>query len=768
MSYFLCGQTGNQNRGCEAIVRSTVKVLGQRNGDIYLATFALNQDRKMLSELGINAIAYGTYPSRKHRYACALIKKINKKSLAGTKYIAADLYANMKKGDISLNIGGDTYCYGDPPRHCLSLNKFTSKHGIDNIFWCCSVEKDAIKGEVKRDIKRYKYIFAREQITFYNLIEAGIPKEKVVKVCDPAFFLDKKNVPLPRGFVEGNTVGLNVSECVLTEHRDSHVYGNILHLVRYILNETDMSICLIPHVYNIEKNSCDWPILNRILNAIDSDRVSIVDREYDCEQLKYIISKCRFMVCARTHASIAAYSSEVPTLVLGYSIKSKGIATDLFGTDENYVVSYTQLTEKQELTAAFKFIQNNENNIKQRLKEFLPEYRRQLTDAVNKYMKMETDPFSICDPNLCSGCGACAASCPKKCISMVPDDEGFLRPQIKSSLCVQCKNCKEICPAANKYSDDGAKPCTYAAINNDTEVRKSSSSGGVFTALAESVISNGGVVFGAVFNEELDVVHTYADTLEDVKNFRGSKYVQSKIGTSYLDAKRFLDSGRTVLFTGTPCQIGGLYAFLKCEYDNLYTQDIICHGVPSPKVWKKYVEIREREASSKVSEVFFRDKTESWKNYSVHFRFENNSEYKRCVTEDLYMRSFLGHFCLRPSCHICSFKQVHRVADITLADYWGGEKFEPQRNDDKGISIVMLHSEKGQKLFEQVKGNLEVWEVDFDKAVSVNTSMLFSSPSAYKRRQFMKSIDKISLDRLIIKYTKKSFPSLIIGKIIKR
>ena len=348
---YLCGNTGIVNRGCEAIIRSTVKILNRSNGDITLTTFAPEQDRGLCSELGINMQEYNTYPSKLVKHFCALKRKINKKSLSGQSIIQSRLFGSLNKGDICLNIGGDTYCYSTPKTN-LALNKFTDKNGIDNILWCCSIEPNVIKGEILKDLKRYKYIFARDILTYNALIENGIAKEKVVKCCDPAFFLDLQQVELPLGFIKGSTVGINVSPIAVSES-NPEAYKNVIELVKNILKKTDMGICLIPHVYSIKGAKQDFGVLRRIQTEINDERVSIVDKEYNCEQLKYIISKCRFFVGARTHSTIASYSNCIPTLVIGYSIKSKGIATDLFGTYEGYVLPYNELTDKNELSKAF-------------------------------------------------------------------------------------------------------------------------------------------------------------------------------------------------------------------------------------------------------------------------------------------------------------------------------------------------------------------------------------------------------------------------------
>lgn len=753
MKVFLCGNTGSMNRGCEAIVRSTVKVLSKKSGDVYLATFAPTQDRTMARELGIAMINYATYSTKVHRYFYGALRKIFKKSLVGLNRIEKPLFDRMQRGDICLNIGGDTYCYGRPVIS-LALNRFTTKKGIKNILWCCSVEKSIMKGEILNDLKKYSYIFAREQMTYDNLISAGISAEKVIKVCDPAFFLNEKEACLPANFVVKNTVGINLSECVLNQN-NTQAYENVKTLVQWILKQTDMAVCLIPHVYSIEKNSNDYPILNKLYKEIgDKERVSLIDKEYNCEQLKYIISKCRFFIGARTHSTIAAYSTHVPTLVIGYSVKSKGIAMDLFGEYQDYVLPYNEMKEDSELLKAFQLLLKREEEIKQRYKEFLPSYKQQLIDAINKYVieKSTKKDFDICDRLQCTGCGTCVFGCPINCIQMYKDEEGFSRPKINYSKCINCGRCRNICPVTNKPQDDNIEPQAYAVINKNKEIRMKSSSGGVFSLIAEEIIKRGGAVFGATFDKDFNVRHIAVEKIEDLESLRGSKYVQSSTENTYEQAKIYLEKGKPVLYTGTPCQIAGLKAFLGKEYENLITQDIICHGVPSPLVWKKYIEYREKLAQQKVKKIFFRAKNEGWKRFSVSFSFEKDTEYRKVLTDDYYMQGFLGHLYLRNSCHNCSFKQMHRQSDLTLADFWGVEKVLPDWNDDKGVSLVLVHSEKGQKVLEWIRENISLREVDFSEAIRENPSYLLSVNSSAFRKPFFNLIHKKRIDKLIEKY----------------
>ena len=744
MRVFLCGDTGIRNRGCEAIIRSTCKILNYSNGEIYLVTDAIEQDISMIRELGINVIGYNTYPTPIHRAIFGATRRVLKKSLAGISLRQKPLFSRIEKGDVCLNIGGDTYCY-DRPVMSIGLNRFTSKKGVDNILWCCSIEKTKINSEIFEDLLRYKYILAREQITYKTLLDADIPEEKVIKCCDPAFFMDSKETVLPDGFIESNTVGINISECVVTENNEI-AYKNVINLIRYILNETDMSICLIPHVYNIAHNTNDIKILQQIYNEISSTRVSIIDRELNCEELKYIISKCRFFVGARTHATIAAYSTGVPTLVIGYSVKSKGIACDLFGDYKGYVLPYDELSEKNELVGAFKNIVSKEEEIAEHLMSFIPKYREQLTEAMVKVFDFVDESENVVSKELCIGCGVCEKKCPRACITLECDPLGFKKAVINKYNCSHCNLCKRICPCNNKYKDDLRKPLTYIGYNIDEEIRKDSSSGGIFTALACKVLDMGGVVFGAAMNENFSVAHMGCESRDNLKFFRKSKYVESDIGDTFEQCKTFLENGRCVFFTGTPCQIGALYSFLgEKKYENLITQDFVCHGVGSPHIWSGYLSYLKSKYNSEIESVDFRNKRFGWKNYSLNVNFLNGKSYFGTVSEDLFLRGFVQSVFLKESCYCCSFKNIHRQADITLADCWNISDIKPKWADDKGVSLIFIHSNKGEKIIKGIN-SLKIVETDFDIASS-SCSMI--SYSTKKTNASSKLLKRYHSDNLI-------------------
>lgn len=281
----------------------------------------------------------------------------------------------------------------------------------------------------------------------------------------------------------------------------------------------------------------------------------------------------------------------------------------------------------------------------------------------------------------------------------------------------------------------------YAAIHKDESVRRESSSGGVFTLLAEDVLSRGGVVFGAAVTEQLQVAHVPVQSVEELHRLRSSKYVRSRLGDSYAQVEEYLRAGRAVLFTGTPCQIAGLKAYLKKDYVNLLCQDLVCHGAPEASVWEKYVHYRQKQAGAKATGVNFRDKTTGWESYSVKMTFENGSEYRSIYWDDPYMQAFLKDLTLGNSCYRCAFKGVQRQGDITLADFWGVREIDRQMYDGKGTSAVLVHTEKGKELLDRVAHRLLLKPLDIEKAAACNPSMLCPATKPEARDAFFQALE---------------------------
>lgn len=372
--------------------------------------------------------------------------------------------------------------------------------------------------------------------------------------------------------------------------------------------------------------------------------------------------------------------------------------------------------------------------------------------------------------NECCGCGACSNACPCSCISMDSDEEGFRYPVIDKSKCINCKLCEKVCPVLNIVESD-AKVSVYACRNIDDDIVKNSSSGGLFTALATEIINRHGVVFGVLVDEKCTVVHDYTETIEGLKRFRGSKYVQSDMGDTYKKVKMFLDNDRYVLFSGTSCQTAGLKSYLRKDYNKLYCIDVICHGVPSPLVLEKYISLMKNTYNQEIHHVSFRDKTEGWAKYSLLLKFDN-ATYREDLLKDAYLRGFVASLYLRPSCYACKYKNFKAGSDISIADFWGINSITNKfgMNSD-GVSMVCVNSLKGDELFASIEEGVDTIQVDILDAIKCNSAIVQSPKKNSRRKRFFKNINKVSIDKNIeqcMRVTLKNRICIAIMRLLKR
>ena len=342
----------------------------------------------------------------------------------------------------------------------------------------------------------------------------------------------------------------------------------------------------------------------------------------------------------------------------------------------------------------------------------------------------------------CCGCGACVQSCPKNCMTMVADSEGFLYPKVDEAACANCGLCEKVCPILSFKKPAAENVAAYAGYTPDEPLRQASSSGGVFSVLAQAILDRGGVIAGAAFAEDFSVSHIVVEKQGDLNRLRGSKYVQSRMEDVYIQVRQLLKQGRPVLFTGVACQVAGLKTFLGKNYDGLYTVDVLCHGVPSPKVWKHYLAEQEQRHGAKILAASFRHKRKGWKSFSMVLDFDNQKQYHEILDLDAFMRLFLTNICLRPSCHSCRFKDFPRPADLTIGDAWGIGKHMPELDDDRGTSVVLVNSPKGRQLWDTVAGGLVYKPGQLDTLLPKDADSRRSVRPHSNRSRFFAALDQ--------------------------
>lgn len=341
--------------------------------------------------------------------------------------------------------------------------------------------------------------------------------------------------------------------------------------------------------------------------------------------------------------------------------------------------------------------------------------------------------------NNCTGCGNCAAVCPQNCITMVTDSEGFRCPVIDLQKCIKCRKCEKTCSVLNVPSTSNEETAV-AAQNNNEQIRQQSSSGGVFFPLAVDVISAGGKVCAAVYDSDFSVRHVIVENLEDLAPMHGAKYSQSRSEHCFGPIKEYLNRNIPVMFVGTPCQCAGLRSFLGKDYGNLLLVDMICHGVPSPTVLRDYLqERRSKDApDSNISAVNMRSKVSGWSRYaySVEIVYSNGKHYIAKQGENAFLRGFTSNLFLRPSCSNCSFKGISRCSDLTLGDYWGVWEQHPDFDDNKGTSLLLIHSERGLAAWAKISEQFCWRNIPVQEAIQYNPSVTNSSMPHPAREMF--------------------------------
>lgn len=362
--------------------------------------------------------------------------------------------------------------------------------------------------------------------------------------------------------------------------------------------------------------------------------------------------------------------------------------------------------------------------------------------------------INISNKSECTGCSACYSVCSKNAISMVTDKEGFKYPEVDESLCIDCGLCDRVCPIGRRDNQDISFdiPIAYAAhYKNDEKIWYDSASGGAFTAITDYIFKHNGRVYGAALNDKLVVEHGYADNKKEALKFRDSKYVQSDIKDCFKHIKRDLKDGKIVLFSGTPCQVAGLKDYLRKPYDNLLTVDLICHCVPSPRVFEDYKNYIETKYDKKIIHICFKDKTLGWDKFQTpRIYFDDGSNIFNIDDSKLWALIFYSHLAVRPSCHTCRFANLNREGDLTIGDFWGVEKQHPEYLVPNGASLVLINSDKGKEAFKEISDNLVCSLSDAVQALP--DTLLYVTKPHSKRSEFWNDYEKMSFKSVTNRY----------------
>ena len=402
------------------------------------------------------------------------------------------------------------------------------------------------------------------------------------------------------------------------------------------------------------------------------------------------------------------------------------------------------------------------NIVNEKLNEFRENSKKFLLQALSNSIEIQKENdkikyIQIDDKSKCCGCTACKNICPQNAIEMKEDEEGFLYPNVNKDKCVNCGLCKNVCPILNK-NNNSKEQHAFIFQNKDEQIRRESTSGGAFSAIAEEIINRNGIVFGAIFDDQFNVVHKGVETKEELWKFRNSKYVQSDLKNTFLETKINLEKNRWVCFSGTSCQIEGLKNFLGKDYEKLILVDVVCRAVPSPLIWRKYLKLRKTKIDN-IKKIYFRDKIYGYKYSNLTIYNSNDLKkpiYKNGVESDPYLRAFFSNICDRPSCYTCKFKKKNRESDITLWDCFDVEKYNKNFDDDKGTTRILTNSEKGYNFIKKLKSKNNIQEIGVEEATKGFLAMFQSVKYNNNREKFLNDAKEMEDCELFEKYFKDS------------
>lgn len=690
----------------------------------------LKLDKKIVKDLGKNiSIRDSKYKEFRKEFnlsiSCPDYKSLSE--MADAKY--SDVIVGSDQLWLPVNVVSDYYTLNWVSDNINKISYATS-FGISKI-------PDKYTDEYKKFLSRINYLSVREESGKKICDEYGI-SSKVV--CDPTILLTKEEWEqeavqeriIPDKYILCYFLGSNIEHRKFAEklkEKTGYKIVSLNHADEYV-KYSDTFADITP--YDIGPR--EW--INLIKNA-----------EYVCTDsfhgtvFSLLFNKTFFDFRRYSESNKMSTNSRIDSLL------------DLADVDKNRI-----LTGNEDVDTVIKY-KINYSKVNKNIDKIRQESKKWLLSSITYKAEETKDKFvKIEEKDLCCGCTACYSVCPKNAIKMVRDNEGFLYPEVDKEKCVNCEMCKKVCPILNKAKLNEFKLKAYLFQNSNEEIRKDSTSGGIFTAIGEFVIKNNGIVYGASFDDNFVVNHIGIENVDKLSKFRKSKYVQSNQNNCFKEIKQYLDNGKLVCYSGTPCQVGGLRAYLRKDYENLILVDIMCHSVPSPLVFEKYKRyILKKMSANKILNINFRDKSKYGYKYSMMTVETDNGTYCQGIDTDPYLRAFFSDVSVRPSCYNCHFKTMKRVSDLTIWDCFNINEIDKSFDDDKGTTRVLVQSEKGEKLLENLD-NVRLKELDINIAIKKVKEMTNSVNYNNKRKEFFENIND---DNVFEKYYPTNFKTKI-------
>lgn len=647
--------------------------------------------------------------------------------------LATERYSDILLGSdqlwLPVNVVADYYTLNWVPDEINKISYATS-FGVSSI-------PNKYNEQYKYFLKRINHLSVRED-TGVKLIK-NIANIDAKLVCDPTILLSKdewEEIAVDDRIIKEKYIlcyflGSNIEHrkfALRLKEKTGYKIVSLNHADEYV-KYSDIFADITPY----DVGPREW--LNLVKNA-----------EYVCTDsfhgtvFSLIYNKIFFNFRRYSSKSKASTNSRLDSLLKIVGVSSERILTGLEDIDK--VIDYK---------IDFDTVNNKLNNYREESKKWL-------FDAIT-WKDDNIKHINITSKEDCCGCTACANSCPKGAIVMKEDSEGFLYPSIDKEKCVNCGICKKVCPILNKTKNKKVDQKGYIFQYNDNEIRKESTSGGFFTAIAEHVINSNGSVYGVSLNEHFVAKHERITSVEDLWKFRNSKYVQSDPNITFEQVKEDLNNKLLVLYSGTACEIEGLKRYLRTDYENLITVDVICRSVPSPLLWKKYVE--DKNKNNNIDKIYFREKKYGYKYSNLCMRSKDAIIYNNGIDTDPYLRAFFSNIACRPSCYNCRFKEQYHKADFTIWDCFDVDKYDELFNDDLGTTRVLINTDIGEKVFEEIKKVHNVKEIEVDKLVNNFYQMFNSIKYNSKRDNFFRELGSNECTEVLNKYFPNKFKNKV-------